>query len=786
MALLGALAIAPLAATPTGAQASERSLTALVSPLSGTFGDGLAFPGALLPGGMVQVGPDTESYFAYNGYQYTDTEIHGFSLVHLSGAGIPIAGDISLMPTVGPVETDPVRYQSPFSHATEAARPGYMRELLARYATKVEMTAGVRTGWQRYTFPPVTDAHVLVNPSLDRSAWNDRVTGRPGVEQASVTVIPPDAVSGWEKSTSGYKVYFYTRFSSPFGGYQTWNHGTLSGAASATGAGVGAALNFNAAADPVLTSATGISYVSVDQAQGNLDAEAPQRLSAAGFDGVARGADRAWNRALESITIEGGTTEERSTFYDNLYRALEFPSVFSDSNGLYLGFDGQVHQAAGYTQYSNFSNWDVYRTQMPLLDLIDPQRVHDVMLSYLADYQQRGTIPRWVQANLDYGIMGGDSGSIVVAQAIADGIVTGTPADALYAAIVKQGETMPPLSPREHLDAYVKGGYIPNDVSGIGTSETQEYAIADCAISLLAHSRGDTSTSQLYAPRAGYWRNVFDPDPGQGWIRPRNSDRSWANPTPDDPTAVLPSQAQHFTYNPAFEDGYSEGTGWQYLWLEPQNPTGLFAAIDSSQGKGTAVRRLDTFFSEPLTAAPLVVPTAQQYASFFGLYYVGDQYTPANEPDLQAPSLYDWAGQPWKTQQVTRALLGAYNPRPDGLPGDDDLGETSSWYVVTALGFYPVMPAARFYALGSPLFNQAQIRLAPPWGSGAFTISASAASNQNRFIQSASLDGAPLDAAWIPASKIAPGGALQVTMGPTANTSWAAGAAGTPPSACPA
>ena len=336
------------------------------------------------------------------------------------------------------------------------------------------------------------------------------------------------------------------------------------------------------------------------------------------------------------------------------------PSVFDDANGQYLGFDGQVHEVVpGHHHYTNLSLWDTYRSQMPLLELIEPDMAHDVLTSLIDDADQnQGVIPRWVQANIDRGIMGGDSGSAVLADGATEGLLNPSESAQALALLIHQATTVPPVWPREHLDAYLKYGYIPNDLSGIGTSQTLEYAIDDHAVAQLAQALGDASDAAALEGRAGYWRNLVDPS--DHFIRPRNSDGSWVDSTQvGDPTGVTGVSAGSLPVSsPAFQDGYQEGTGWQYLWSVPQDVAGLAQAIG---GQGVALRRLDRFFSTALNS-PLApaVPAAQQWSSFFGVYYVGNQYTSVNEPDLWAPWFYDFYGQPWKAQKVARAEMAAY------------------------------------------------------------------------------------------------------------------------------
>ena len=494
------------------------------------------------------------------------------------------------------------------------------------------------------------------------------------------------------------------------------------------------------------------------------------------FSAVQRAAHDAWNARLHDIEVTGGMEDHLATFYTALYRCLSMPSLFDDVDGRYLGFDGLVHTlASGHHHYTNLSLWDTYRTQNPLLELIEPGVERDVMLSLLDDYDQnQQVIPRWTQANLDYGIMGGDSGTPVLADGVMRGLLRGTDAMRAYAAMLRQATTASPASPRENLGPYLHYGYIPEDVSGIGASLTQEYAIDDAALLQVARLYGTAQDVATLTRRAGFWRNLIYPgafsgDPHAHFIRPRNRDGSWADPRSD----LGPPQP----WAPESQNGYQEGTGWQYLWSEPQDIAGLAAA---EGGRDPTISRLDGFFSSALDGAPYAVPVTQQYSSVFGVYYIGNQYTPANEPDLWAPWYYDWLGQPWKTQQVVRAEMQVYNSRPDGLPGNDDAGTMTAWYVLAALGIYAVTPGMPVFALNSPTFASAVIHLGSP--DAAFTIRAPATSDVNKYVQSVRLDGVTFTRTYLTQCDLRPGDHLDYAVGPLPNSHWGTGSGSAPPS----
>jgi predicted alpha-1,2-mannosidase len=733
---------------------------ALVDARNGSLGPGFPMVGASVPFGLIQPGPDTSlpgdqpDQVNYTGYGYQDPEIRGFSLTHFDGAGIHIAGDLPFMPTTGAVSASPAGFGSPYDHATELAQPGYYAVSLHRYQTRVELTASTRAAMMRFTFPPTKQANVLaeVSQSINHA------------DPGSVSVVGDHELRGWVKSDVGYTLYFDAQFDRPF--------------AAATGASGGNALGsatFDTTSQPTVTMRVGISYVDSAGAQNNLAAEIPASRS---FASVRRAARTAWNRQLNHVAVTGGTRVQQQTFYDNLYRALQMPSVLDDADGRYLGLDGAVHQvSAGHHHYTALSLWDTYRSQTPLLELIEPAVAHDVLVSLLDDADQNhGVIPRWVQANIDRGIMGGDSGSATLADGAAAGLLSATDTQRALSDLLHQATTLPPVWPREHLDAYLKYGYVPRDVAGIGAALTEEYNIDDHAVAQLAQALGDGANAGTLSARAGYWRNLVDP--ANHFIQPRNSDGSWAHPSQvSEPTGITGLSAPiSLPYSPVFEDGYQEGTGWQYLWSVPHDVAGLAQAIG---GAKVAVRRLDRFFStalnQPLAPA---VPLAHQFSGFFGVYFIGNQYTSVNEPDLWTPWYYDWFGQPWKTQKVARAEMEAYNQTPEGLPGNDDTGEMSAWYVLAALGLYHVAPGVNAWELSSPMFPRATVNQ----GSSILAINAPGASNAKPYVHGLQLNGSAVNRTFLTTCQLRSGGALDFSLGALADHRWATGPGAAPPS----
>ena len=753
----------------------------LVNPLAGSLGAGFPTVAAGAPFGMVTPGPATTTPLGddpvnYVGYSYQDPEIRGFALTHFSGAGIHIGGELPFMPTTGAVTSaNPTDWASPFTHAEETAAPGYYAVTLDRYQTRAELTATTRTAVERYTFPATTQANLLLDVTRD----NDSNQAPNGTTQTGDLAFHDDrTVTGdvHVPGSGGITIYFTARFDRPFTAHGTWSDATglQPGGASATGQGAGGWVSFDPTTEQQVGVRIGLSYTSAAEATANLDAEAPDGTT---FDSVRNATQQQWEKRLHSIDVTGGTTAQQQTFYTCLYHALLMPTTYDDADGNYLGFDGAVHTVSpGRHHYTDLSLWDTYRTQTPLLTLVAPDVAHDVGISLLDDADQNGgVIPKWVRANRDYSIMRGDSGTPTLAALVTDGALTGTDAQRAYDAIYRQATTNPPPagSPRGDLRDYLSLHYIPFDHSDRGAAVTLEYAIDDASIAALASTYGTPAQAAEMTARAGYWKSLYDAS-GSKFLRPRMSDGTWANPTTEGPVS---------TYDPDFQDGYQEGTGWQYEWLVPQDVRGL----DATLGDATMKQRLDEFFSTLVDqqAAP-VVPLAQQHASAFGVYYAGNQYTPANETDLQAPWLYDWLGEPSKTQQVVRAAAAVFNATPYGLPGNDDAGTMSAAYVLSAIGLYQAQPGVDAWELSAPIFST--VVVTGPGKSGPrFTIVAPGSSSLDQYVASATLTGpgkttgVALDRTWLRNAELHSRRTLTFTMSTTA-TDWATGPSAAPPS----
>lgn len=715
MAAAGALALlvaGGLSACGGRANAANGDPAAYVDPFVGASNGGDTFPGADVPFGMVQWSPDTAS--SPGGYTYSSTTLRGFSLTHLSGAGCSGYGDVPFLPVTAVPSGDPSPTTVAFSHSQETADAGYYAVTLAS-GVRAQLTVTQRSGFGRFTYPAGSPAVMLIKAGTSANAS----TG------ASVSVVGNDEVVGSESSGNfcgahnNYTVYFAAEFQRPFTGFGTWTPaGTSVGARQATGPGSGAYVVATPSTGGVVRMKVGVSFVSTANALDNLRTEDPGWT----FSKVRGQATATWNRMLSAIAVSGGTTAEMRTFYTALYHALLQPNVFSDVNGQYIGFDGKVHTAQGYTQYANFSGWDIYRSEVQLLALLAPKQTGEMMQSLVADAAQGGWLPKWPMANGYTGVMNGDSADAILGDAYAFG-ARNFNAKAALAAMV-HGATVVGAAPsgyveRPGLASYLHLGYVPGQAAN-----TLEYNTDDFAIAQLAQALGDTSVYQQFLQRAQGWR--FLVDPASGFLEPAASSGAF-------PTA----------FNPASQTGYREGDAYQYTWMVPFNVGGLAHSLG---GASAVIPRLNSLFQQ-LNAGP-----------------DASHYWAGNEPGLEIPWEYDFLGDPAGTTAVVRSILSTlYTPTPGGLPGNDDLGAMSSWYVWAAMGMYPEIPAVPDLVLSAPLFPEVQIHL--PDGR-TYTIRAPGATPRDGYITAVQLNGQAYARTWLPLSAITRGGTVQFTLQP--------------------
>jgi predicted alpha-1,2-mannosidase len=738
--------------TAAGSSAAAQSLPAAISnpaarvnPFTGTYKSGAvegnvsAFPGAALPFGMIQWSPDTTSRPAGGGYYYSDSRLVGFSLTHVSGPGCAVAGAIPVLPLAGGAPASPTNATASFAHSSEYAHPGYYAVTAGGVNTQLAVTE--RSGVGQFIFPANSTARLLLKTQQSDSGAAGSTVARYGSNEVIGSVTTGNFC---HNGSSNYTTYFAARFNRSFSG-STWI-----GANKQLG---GADLDFGStASNRTLGMQVAISYVSTGDALANLTAEAHTWSVAT----VAAQAISVWNNQLGMIGIGGGSANAQEQFYTALYHASLSPSVSSDDNGNYLGFDGKVHQvAAGHAQYADYSGWDIYRSEVPLITTIDPKAANDMATSLLNDAAQGGSLPRWALQNGDTGIMNGDSADPILADFYAFGAhsfnVSAAVADMVKGAdgatSLSQGSKYPE---RPNAAAYIADGYVPNVAADSGSalpngaSETLEYALDDFAISQLAEVAGDSADAATFSGRSHNWANLFDT--ANGYIEPR--DASGAFPA-GAPVQDTPGKGQN---------GFEEGNAAQYTWMVPQDLAGLISDMGGDQA---AVARLNTFFTQ------LNVGPDEPYA------------WQGNEAGLDTPWVYDSAGEPWLTQALVKRITSQlYSLTPGGEPGNDDLGSLSSWYVWSVLGLYPQTPGVTDMVLGTPQFPLEVIH--DPWG--ALTITASGAGDT--YVSGLTVNGVSSQSTYV---QIA-GGAKQLafTLSTTPNTSWGSAAADAPPSFGPA
>ena len=720
-----------------------------VNPFIGTAGGGNTFPGATVPFGMVQWGPDTR---ADGWYYHDDQTIRGFSLTHISGAGCPVYADVPILPWTGAVAApgSGPDYAVAFSHDLEQAHPGYYAVELGN-GVKIELTASARAGIGRFVFPADAPRTFLIKAGSSATVDDEKRQG----DSSTVEIRAPDTIVGTVRSggfctsDSSYVLYFVLEFDRPFSATGTWTESVKPGGTSAAGHKAGVYVSFSSGAEPVIVK-VGLSFVSIDNAADNLRAEIP----AWDFAAVHAAARVRWTEMLERVRVDGGTPKQRTIFYTGLYHMLLSPNLFSDVNGDYAGFDGAVRRLGpSQAQYANFSDWDTYRNVVQLHALLLPEQTSQMMQSLVRDAEQSGWLPRWPVANDVSYVMGGDSSAILLASAHAFGARSFATQAALQ--FMLKGATQPGTGPhgqaqRPGLADYLAKGYIPvGNGNESGASVTLEYASADFAISRFAAALGDSANAAKLLRSSQNWRNLLDRE--TVFIRPRTLDGQFLGGW--DPDHLRP---RHINWDQDNQLGFEEGSAWQYTWMIPHNYAGLFQALG---GSTQVVPKLDIFFRQ---------------LSGWGV----PNFTVTNEPDFCAPYAYVWAGQPWKTQEVIdRIRRETFTTKPAGLPGNDDLGATSGVYVWNSLGMYPVIPGVGGLVLGTPLFPRAIVRL----GNGrTLEIHAEGA---GIYVQSVRLNGQRHPGAWLPLESLAaPENHLEFRLGTRPNPDWGTDAAALPPS----
>ncbi|WP_369943698.1 GH92 family glycosyl hydrolase [Xanthomonas medicagonis] len=765
LALFGGSGIARLAQARAGRYAlpadarAQAALTRHVDVFIGTGGHGHTFPGATLPFGMVQLSPDTYNavWDSCSGYHESDGSIMGFSHTHLSGTGIGDMLDFLVVPAVGAVKLQPgplddpdAGYRARYDHADEAASPGYYRVRLKDSGVHAELTATARAGLHRYHFPKGKPAHLL----LDLCHGMQDKPGIPTrVSDAQLRIVDARTLTGgrrvyqWAK---GRYLYFAMRLSRPFANAQLYSDDQplAAGTRHADGSHLKVALHYPDAADAPLLVKVGLSAVSAENALANLDAELPDF----DFPRVHAAAVAAWEKELGRIRIDTDDDAQRRIFYTGLYHSLLAPTLFSDTDGRYRGMDLQVHQAPpGYHNYSTYSLWDTYRALHPLLTLVQPERVPDLVQCLVRGANEcPDGVGIWPLQGVETGCMIGYHSAVVLAEAHAKGF-TGIDYAAAWPAYRKRA-----MDDTTHgLGEYRKRGYIPSDSVDEAVSRTLEYAYDDWAVAHLAQAAGAAKEASALRERSRNYRNVFNRD--SGFVQPRLSNGDWA--APFDPRAMgHMSKWRDFT----------ESNAWQATFL---NQHDLYGYMDLFGGRDGFVAKLDELFS---TSSELPADAPPDIDGMVG------QYAHGNEPSHHVAYLYAYAGQPYKTQAMVRRLLREqYHDARNGLSGNEDCGQMSAWFVLSALGFYAVDPVSATYVLGSPLFKRADLDV----GHGrTLSIVAHGNSAANVYIQRARWNGKPYTRSWLRHADLATGGTLELEMGPKPNPAFGAAKEDLPPS----
>ena len=707
---------------------SEEDFTQYVNPMIGTDFTGNTYPGAQVPFGMVQLSPDNglPGWDRISGYFYPDSTIAGFSHTHLSGTGAGDLYDISFMPVMKPakVADAPLGIHSRFSHDREQATAGYYKVHLDDYDIDVELTAGDRIGVQRYTFP-AGDAAVILN--LAKAMNWDRTV------DSSIKLVNDSTIAGFRYSDGwarGQKVYFASRFSRPFDSVTMNSVAIENPDGASNGWGVTATFDYNTTAGSQLTIVTALSPTSVDGAFANLDAEAVF----ADFDDYRAAARDKWNSELAKIKVKTpasldsiASLDRKTVFYTALYHSMLAPTIYSDANGDYLGPDGNVHHADGWTNYATFSLWDTYRAAHPLFTVINPGRAGDMAKSLIEFALQLGRLPVWNFWGSETDMMIGYHSAPVIVDAILKGL--GSKIDAekaldICVATARKGDY-------RQLDKYMELGYVPSGNKDWSMSKTMEYAFDDYCIALLAQKLGKEDIYNEFMQRASNYVNTFNP--ATGFFQPR------------DPAGKFSKEFVAEEY----DEEICESNAWQYLFSVQHDLPGLMELLG---GKEKMEVKLDSMFTyvNPDTELPI-----------FSTGMLG-QYAQGNEPGHHVAYLYNMTDNPWKgADRLHEIMKTLYTNTPDGLCGNEDCGQMSAWYVFSALGFYPVNPVEGRYELGTPMFSESSVSLP---GGRTFTVKADGLSDSARYIKSARLNGNVIDGTSFTHDQLMDGGVLELEM----------------------
>jgi len=759
-----------------------KELVDYVDPFIGTDFFGHTFPGASLPNALVHLSPDihTEGWTYCAGYVYSESSIMGFSHTHWSGVGMVNGGEILLMPTTstklkivpGTLENPDLGYRSRFNHKDETASPGYYSVKLEDYDITAELTATQRAGFHRYTFPKSKSSRIILDVG-------HQIGNMTQGELSELKIIDNNRIEGAKAAGLG-KVYFVAEFSKPFLYYGTFDAGYKTPESDGSifpyknaevGDKIGAFVQYHTEENEQVLIKVGISYTSIEGARKNLHQEIPDW----DFDKVKENAKKTWNKELSKITINKATEDQKQIFTTALYRSLLSQYISQDVDGKYFGSDGKVHEAKGFDFYGSFSCWDTYRTQHPLMTLVAPEHVNDYVKSIAAKVENYGWLPAQHFLNVYGESMVGDHLIPIIADAYLKGY-RDFDINLLYKAMRKKALELP-KSPIPHeagrsgLTYYLEKGYAPIDKVTEAVPNTLELAYDDWCIAQLAKELGKTKDYELFTKRAYNYKNVWDPK--TKFMRPKKYDGQFLPELGTNKQEIVESgdHSNYKYFDPLLvgrrpNRHYTESNAWQYIWSVQHDPQGLINLFDS---KKQFIDKLDTFFE----MSPVITPP-----KYVGVVGTIGQYVHGNQPCHHVAYLYNYAGQPWKTQYRARQIAEEmYRIGPGGLPGNDDMGSLSSWYVLSSMGIYPMAPGDTIYNIGSPLFGETTLKLEK---NKTFIIRALKNSKENKYIQSATLNGKPFNRTWITHEEITKGGTLQFKMGSQPNTKW--GVSNVPPS----
>lgn len=732
-----------------------------VNPLIGTQKMGHTYPGATVPFGMVQLSPETDTLSyehrgKYNkpvyqycaGYQYDDPTIVGFSHTHFSGTGHSDLGDILVMPTQGALQLNPGTednpdggYRSRFSHSSEVAEPNYYKVMLEDHRITAELTTSSRTGFHQYTFPESDQSHIIVD--LISGIYN-----YPGKNVWTFVRIENDTLVTGYRQTSGWArtrtVYFAIAFSKPF--YQYGNQDASSPQVykgfwgkfdqrtnfpEAAGRQIRLYFDFKTKEQEKIKIKVALSPVSTKGAILNMQHEVPHW----DFDRVRKQGQDLWNKELAKVKVKMLHQDDYTNFYTSMYHTFLGPTLYMDVDGQYRGLDQNNHFARGFTNYTTFSLWDTYRALHPWFTIVQPSRNHDMIRSMLAHYDEsvHHMLPVWSHHANENWCMIGYHSVPVIADALVKDSTFKEAERALKACVATARQTH-----YGHLNEYISKGYVSDENSPYSVSMTLEYAYDDWCIAQLAKRLGQRDIYEEFAKRSLHWRNVFDS--AIGYARPRLQSGLFRKDFD-----VLSTHGQ----------GFIEGNAWNYSLYVPHEPEGLIARMG---GASRFSHHLDSLFTMFLPDKYFAETEDITREGIIGNYVHG------NEPAHHVAYLYNWAGEPWKTQERVRMILQKqYTPTPDGLGGNDDCGQMSAWYLFSSLGFYPVAPGSGVYSLGSPTVVDAEISLE---NGKKFFVKTKNQGQRNVYVQKVELNGNPLKSLTLSHQEIMNGGTLVFHMGP--------------------